>query len=236
MQYGQEVTKSSKEFPKLYQLHGGEIITLPPHLSNQICPNQLESLLLYRLPTKVGGNNRATSLIQQPTITFNPHSFPSPYTPNNPFTNHVPCTKNTFPCIWTHNGLPCFKDRTIRKNLALKTWWQSESGLLIIHQTSLANKASLNSSISLNFIPPTSLASQSLSNLTQWVFLEPPLYPHQNLIMTSLSLIKPLGSLKQLIVYVGIACMTDLISTSIPTWDNSFSFYPWNFFQTLSFI
>lgn len=86
MQYGQEVTKSSKEFPKLYQLHGGEIITLPPHLSNQICPNQLESLLLYRLPTKVGGNNRATSLIQQPTITFNPHSFPSPYTPNHPFT------------------------------------------------------------------------------------------------------------------------------------------------------
>ena len=94
----------------------------------------------------------------------------------------------------------------LEKNLALKTLYHKESELLIILQTCLAKRASLNFSISLKPILPTSLALQSLFHLTQCTFLESLLYPHQNLrINTSNSLIRPLGSLKQLVVYVGMA-------------------------------
>ena len=82
--------------------------------------------------------------------------------------------------------------------------------------------------------PPNSLSLHNLSQLTQWTFLNSPLYPHQNLqIRTSNSLIKPLGILKQLIVYIGIAWITNLMSTSLPAWDSNLSFQPCDFFQTV---
>ena len=53
------------------------------------------------------------------------------------------------------------------KNLALNTQWQREFELFIILHTCFANKASLNFSISLNPMPPNSLALQSFFQLTQ---------------------------------------------------------------------
>jgi hypothetical protein len=44
------------------------------------------------------------------------------------------------------------------------------------------------------------------------------------------------GNLKQLIAYVDMAWITTLIRTSLPAWDNSFSFHPYNLRQTLSLI
>ena len=82
---------------------------------------------------------------------------------------------------------------------ALKTLWQSDSGFFNMRQTCLANSASLNFSISLNPMPPHFLAWQSLSHFIQCTFLLSPLQPHQNLwIITSISWINPMGSLKQL--------------------------------------
>ena len=43
------------------------------------------------------------------------------------------------------------------------------------------------------------------------------------------------GSLKQLMVYVGTAWATALMSTSLPTVDKSFSFHPDNLLATLDF-
>ena len=85
--------------------------------------------------------------------------------------------------------------------------------------------------------PPFPFSSQSFSHFTQCTFLLVPSYPHQNfLIGVSNSLINPLGSLKQLIVYVGMAWMTDLIKISLPAWERSFSFHPCNFLHTLSLM
>ena len=103
------------------------------------------------------------------------------------------------------------------KNLALNTLWQREFELFMIRHTCLANNESLNFSISLKPKPPTSLASHKHFQFTQWTFQLSPLYPHQYfLIKTSNSFTNPLGSLKQLIVYVGIAWITDFIRTSLP--------------------
>ena len=52
-----------------------------------------------------GRNNRASSLVWQPTISFSPHRFPIPYTPNHPLSNNIPCTKKAFPCIGPYNRL-----------------------------------------------------------------------------------------------------------------------------------
>ena len=49
------------------------------------------------------------------------------------------------------------------KNLALNTQKHREYGLFIILQTSFAKRASLNFSISLKPIPPTSFASHNFS-------------------------------------------------------------------------
>ena len=118
-----------------------------------------------------------------------------------------------------------------RKNLTLNTLWHSEFGLCIILHTCFANKPSLNFSISLNPIPPFSLASHKCFQVTQWIFLPSLLYPHQNFqIMVSNSLISHFGSLKQLMEYVGMAWITDIINTSLLDWDNNFSFHRWSFF------
>ena len=88
----------------------------------------------------------------------------------------------------------------LEKNQALKTLWHNDSRFFNICHTCLASKASLNFSISLKPKPPKSLPWHRRSHFTQCTFLLSPLYPHQNFrIIISISFIKPLGSLKQLI-------------------------------------
>ena len=86
-------------------------------------------------------------------------------------------------------------------------------------------------------IPHSNLGWQRVSHLTQWIFLWSPFWPHQNFLMRfSISLHRPKVSLKQLIRYVGIAQTTTLIKISLPAWDKSFSFQPWNFLHAFSLM
>lgn len=86
-------------------------------------------------------------------------------------------------------------------------------------------------------IPHSDLGWQRVSHLTQWIFLWSPFWPHQNFLMRfSISLHRPKVSLKQLIRYVGIARTTTLIKISLPAWDKSFSFQPWNFLHAFSLM
>ena len=62
-------------------------------------------------------------------------------------------------------------------------------------------------------IPPTDFEEQSVSYLTQWIFLEFSEHPHQNFrIMASISLRRPMGSLKTLMEYVGMDWITAWIT------------------------
>ena len=111
------------------------------------------------------------------------------------------------------------------KNFTLKTLWNREFSQVFNLHICLASKESLNLFNSLKPIPPSFFGRQSFSQLIQWIFHCSPLYPHQNfLIRDSMSCTKHFGSLKQDIVYVGIACITALIKTSHPSWESSFSF------------
>ena len=86
-------------------------------------------------------------------------------------------------------------------------------------------------------IPHSDLDWQRVSHLTQWIFLWSSFWPHQNFLMRfSISLHRPKVSLKQLIRYVGIARTTTLIKISLPAWDKSFSFQPWNFLHAFSLM
>ena len=111
------------------------------------------------------------------------------------------------------------------KNFALKTLWNREFSQVFNLHICLASKESLNLFSSLKPIPPSFFGRHSVPQLIQWIFRCSPLYPHQNfLIKDSMSCTKHFGSLKEDIVYVGIACITALIKTSCPAWDSSFSF------------
>ena len=86
-------------------------------------------------------------------------------------------------------------------------------------------------------IPHSDLGWQRVSHLTRWIFLWSPFWPQQNFLMRfSISLHRPKVSLKQLIRYVGIARTTTLIKISLPAWDKSFSFQPWNFLHAFSLM
>ena len=86
-------------------------------------------------------------------------------------------------------------------------------------------------------IPPLSLDLHNFLQLTQSILDSWPRWPHQNLlIMLSISSHKPLGSWKQLIVYVGIAQATALIKISLPPIERIFSFHPDSFLPTHSLI
>ena len=86
-------------------------------------------------------------------------------------------------------------------------------------------------------IPHSDLGWQRVSHLTQWIFLWSSFWPHQNFLMRfSISLHRPKVSLKQLIRYVGIARTRTLIKISLPAWDKSFSFQPWNFLHAFSLM
>ena len=71
-----------------------------------------------------------------------------------------------------------------------------------------------------------------LSHFSLLVSLPPP----KILSILSRSSHNPFRSWKQLIVYVGIACMTALISTSFPPIEGIFSFHSKSFSPTFSFI
>ena len=89
----------------------------------------------------------------------------------------------------------------------------------------------------LNPKPPPNLGLQSLSQFIQWILCLLSSPPHQNfLIMISSSLQRELGSRKQLITYVGIACATALTRISLPACDSIFSPHPCITRHTLSFM
>ena len=96
-----------------------------------------------------------------------------------------------------------------------------------------ANRESLNIVRSLKPTLPTIFDLGSSSHLIQWIFMLSPRCPYQNFQITvSISLHKPLGSLKHPIVNVGITWITNLIKTSCLNCDNNFPSHPCNFFHS----
>ena len=76
-----------------------------------------------------------------------------------------------------------------------------------------------------------------LPTLSNVIYTHPPLYPQKNCqIRASISWHKPLGNLKQDMVYIRSAWATALIKISLIAWDKSFPSHPWNFFQTCYFM
>ena len=79
--------------------------------------------------------------------------------------------------------------------------------------------------------------SHNFSQLNQAIFFSFAFCPHQKfLTMLVSSSHKASGNLKQLMVYVGIAWATALISTSLPALDSIFSFQPASFLRSFSLI
>jgi hypothetical protein len=109
--------------------------------------------------------------------------------------------------------------------------------LCIRRHTCFARKASLNIPNSRRPKPPLVFALHKVFHGSQCIFPLSPSCPYQNLrIKTSISFIKRVGRWKQLIAYVGIAWATDLMRTSRPAWEISFSFHPLSLLHTLSLI
>ena len=86
-------------------------------------------------------------------------------------------------------------------------------------------------------MPPKAFGLHKVSQFFQWIFRWSPLCPHPNFfIIISISFNNPDESLKQLIAKVGIAWTTAFKSTSLPTYERSFSFQPYNLLHTLSLM
>ena len=98
-----------------------------------------------------------------------------------------------------------------------------------------ARCARLKSSVSRNPSPPRYFGFIISSQETQQVRHFPSLLPHQKLhSKVFMWWQRPLGSLKQAMEYVGIACATTLIRTSFSAADKSISIQPCTLFQTRS--
>lgn len=109
-------------------------------------------------------------------------------------------------------------------------------GFFMILQLCFASTAWLNKLSSLKPRPPFSLLRQNLFQLIQWVLFLSPTDPHQNLAQSLfISSQNDFGSLKQHMVYFGMACTTALIKISFPPDEKGLSFKPWRIFHTLSF-
>ena len=103
------------------------------------------------------------------------------------------------------------------KNFALKNLWKREVLSSNSLQTCFASIASLNFCNSLNPIPPRSFGRHNELHFVQWIFFWFPRWPHQNLQSShSMSLHNVIGSLKQIMAKVGIACTTAFSNTSHP--------------------
>lgn len=84
---------------------------------------------------------------------------------------------------------------------------------------------------------PWNFEAHSFSQLSQWIFCSFAHWLHQNqVIILFNSKHRPLGSLKQLIAYVGIDKATTLKIISFPPWAKIFSFQTWSLWQTISLI
>jgi hypothetical protein len=114
----------------------------------------------------------------------------------------------------------------------------NKSDLLSKFQPSLDIKARFTSLILLRPKPPNSFGLQMESQAfrVRFLVLEAE-KPHQKFLkILSSSAQKLFGSKKELIAYVGKAAATDLIRTSLPTWDKDLAFHPSILPKTLSMI
>ena len=120
--------------------------------------------------------------------------------------------------------------------MALQTWWNKEFGQVWSRHPCLANKVILNAFKSQNPIPPSSFGAHIFSQLNHANLLWFSYCPHQKrLTILASSSHKASKSLKQLIVYDGIAWATDFIRISLPAFERSFSFQLDNLFPNFSF-
>ena len=123
-----------------------------------------------------------------------------------------------------------------RKYWALSTLWTNELLFICKCQPCLAKRARLKALRSPKPNPPSSFSAHILSQLSHAILFLPSFWPHQNLwIIPANSSHRESGSLKTLIVYVGMACATALMRTSLLAWDNSFSFQPESLLSSFSF-
>lgn len=121
------------------------------------------------------------------------------------------------------------------KYFAFRILESRRSGLDVILQACLVRRAILKLSRSRNPIPPSIFVRQRRAHYIQGIHFEC-LDPHQNLRMIfSASSRIVCGSLKHDIIYVGMACNTDLIRISLPAIERCFSFHPLTRDHSLSF-
>ena len=129
------------------------------------------------------------------------------------------------------------KKLVLLKYFAFKTLWTRESGFWMICHPCLAKSAKLNALRSLNPSPPSAFLWHIFSHETQAIFHSFSFCPHQKfLTMEFSSWHKESGILKQVIVYVGVAWATALMSTSLPAFESNLPFHPAIFLLTWSFI
>ena len=118
---------------------------------------------------------------------------------------------------------PLCKGSLKRQFLPLNTLLKREFRNLISRQSFLASRARLNSSIVRNPKPPSECGLQTLSHVIQWIPLLFSLVSHQKFAMALLSFeFIAFRRRKHDITYVGRACVTDLIRTSLPHFDKNF--------------
>lgn len=77
-----------------------------------------------------------------------------------------------------------------------------------------------------NLVPHPPLILRLFPNLTNEFFFPPPLHPKRNVWKLFQFSRKESEEREQLIIYVGIDCITDLIKTSLPALVRDFSFHP----------
>ena len=111
------------------------------------------------------------------------------------------------------------------KYFFLKTLWTKEFWFFWSLQPCLVSRAKLKAFKSLNPMPPLSFRIHNFFHEIHAIFLSLSFCPHKKLLIMEFSSLQCVfGSLKQLIVYVGITWATALISISLPAFDNNFLF------------
>ena len=123
------------------------------------------------------------------------------------------------------------------KYFALRTLWVKEFGFCCILQPCLARRARLKALKSLKPSPPSAFGLHSFCHDTQAIFLALSFFPHQKpLSIDAISAQRESGSLKQFMVYVGVAYATAFIRISLLALDNNLPFQPAIFLPTWSLI
>ena len=118
----------------------------------------------------------------------------------------------------------------------MQTQWNKEFGQVWSHHPYLASKAMLNALKSRNPIPPSSFGVHIFSLFNQANLLWFSCCPHQKrLTIPTSSSHKASGSLKQLIIYDGIAWAIDFMRIFLLAFERSFSFKLDSLFHNFSF-